>query len=123
MITRRLGVVKSIPKFVDRAGLKPSDVGYASFRYKGIDVFYSPETPDGVAACFHVFKGKRQVLEAYDTGLSEEPLDEGVEFNRFNDGVWLDTLLDMDKYQKLTKSSRSFTCARRQSGFRSTLYS
>ncbi|MEK6890229.1 MAG: hypothetical protein AABX35_03515 [Nanoarchaeota archaeon] len=118
MFNRRVGIVGSIPGLFDKAGLKVSNKGYASFRYKGIDVFYSPESEDGVAACFHVFKGKQQVLEAYDTGLSERASDEGVEFDRFSDGKWLNVLRDISVPERLQKSPRSFSGARRESGFR-----
>ena len=123
MFNRRLGVVGSIPGLFDKAGLNVSKNGYVSFRYSGIDVFYSPETNDGVAACFHVFKGRRQVLEAYDTGLSERASDEGVEFDRFYDGKWLDTLRDRSAPERLRKSRRSFQVARKQAGFKPSLYS
>lgn len=123
MFNRRLGIVSSIPGLFDKAGLNFSSDGYASFRYAGIDVFYSPETPDGVAACFHVFEGRKQVLEAYDTGLSETSSNEGVEFDRFTDGKWLNILRDISASERLSKSPRSFATARKESGFRPRLYS
>ncbi|MDO8563765.1 MAG: hypothetical protein Q7R87_02040 [Nanoarchaeota archaeon] len=123
MIVRRLGVVKLIPELANRASLILSKQGYASFRYDGTDVFYSPETHDGVAACFHVFRGKRQVLEAYDTGLSEISSDEGIEFDRFRDGSWLDNLMNIPASKNLSKSPRSFSAARKASGYRPMLLS